>query len=294
MSRSQLDDRTWNYMVIGIDSISAPLVFMFRPGGQLYIYYLLTIWPAFFIAVGILLRDLAGMAGRVSARGGLVVTACWAVIALWLLVLASLRISDRVQSLRITRNDEGMTVGRAHEIVEAVHSIHATGDVYLVNLSHRLLPVVRYTLRDQYHVRESLSRESESVAVRRQPTVLVFRPEDSPIIQEIVSRVADQPVRQISIEGDSRVLLLYQVDYEDVLNECRITPTMGVAFDWQVTLAGVHLQRLDNGDVIVTNCWRIHQKAADLSDQLKVFNHLIDKDGEKIAQADGLGHVPSQ
>ena len=294
MSRPHLDDRTWNHMVIGIASVSAPLVFMFRPGGQLYIYYLLTIWPAFFITVGILLRDIASLAGRVSARGGLAVAACWAVIALWLFVLASLRISDRVQSLRITRNDEGMTVGRAHEIVEAVHSIQETGDVYLVNLAHRFLPVVRYTLRDQYHVRESLSRESESIAVRRRPTVLVFGPENSPIIQEIVSRVAGQLARQISIGGDSRVLLLYQADYEDALDECRKTPMTGLAFDGQVTLAGVHLKRIDNGDVIVTNCWRIHQKPADLSDQLKVFNHLIDGSGEKIAQTDGLGHVPSQ
>lgn len=68
----------------------------------------------------------------------------------------------------------------------------------------------------------------------------------------------------------------------------------GLAFDGQVTLAGVHLKRIDNGDVIVTNCWRIHQKSADLSDQLKAFNHLIDGNGEKVAQADGLGHVPSQ
>lgn len=237
---------------------------------------------------------MAGLAGRVSARGGLVVNACWAAIALWLLGLASLRISDRVQSLRITRNDEGMTVGRTHEIVEAVHSIQETGDVYLVNLSRRFLPVVRFTLRDQFHVRESLSRESESIAVRRRPTVLVFGPDDSPIIQEIVSRVAGRLVQQISIEGDSRVLWLYQADYEDVLDECRKTPTTGVAFDGQVTLAGVHLQRIDNGDVNVTNCWRIHQKPANLSDQLKVFNHLIDRDLEKIAQADGLGHVPSQ
>lgn len=185
-------------------------------------------------------------------------------------------------------------MGRTHEIVEAVHSIQETGDVYLVNLSRRFLPVVRFTLRDQFHVRESLSRESESIAVRRRPTVLVFGPDDSPIIQEIVSRVAGRLVQQISIEGDSRVLWLYQADYEDVLDECRKTPTTGVAFDGQVTLAGVHLQRIDNGDVNVTNCWRIHQKPANLSDQLKVFNHLIDRDLEKIAQADGLGHVPSQ
>lgn len=114
------------------------------------------------------------------------------------------------------------------------------------------------------------------------------------MIQEIKSSIAGQVVRQFSIEGDSRILFFYQVDYEDALDECRKTPTSGLAFDGQVTLAGVHLQRIDNGDVIIQNCWRIQQRPAELSDQLKVFNHLIDGEGEKITQADGLGHVPSQ
>lgn len=289
-----LDDGNWRRVVIGIASVSAPLVFMFRPGGQLYNYYLLTIWPASFIAVGILLGDAAGLVRRFSAGWRPALNSYWAVPGLWLLVLASTRISSQVQSLRLAENGEGMKVGRVNEIVEAVHSIQATGDVYLVNLSGHQSAVLRYILRDQYHVRESLSRESESVAVRRQPTVLVFRSDDSPMIQEIKSSIAGQVVRQFSIESDGRILLFYQVDYEDALDECRKTPTSGLAFDGQVTLAGVHLQRIDNGDVIIQNCWRIQQRPAELSDQLKVFNHLIDGEGEKITQADGLGHVPSQ
>ena len=292
--RPRLDDRNWNHIVIGLAAVSAPSVFMFRPGGQLHIYYLLTIWPASFIAVGILLCDLAGLAGRVTARGRLALKVYWTVIVLWLLALASIRISDHVQSLRLAGSGEGMNVGRVNEIVEAVHSIQVTGDVYLVNLYHHLSAVLRYTLRDQYHVRDSLSRESESVAIRRQPTVLIFRAEDNVIIQEIESRIAGQLVRRFSFEGDSRILLLYQVDYEGALEQCRQTPASGLAYEGQVTLAGVHLQPTDNGDVIITNCWRVHQRPAELSDQLKVFNHLVDGDGEKVTQADGLGLAPSQ
>ncbi len=187
-----------------------------------------------------------------------------------------------------------MNVGRVNEIVEAVHSIQVTGDVYLVNLYHHLSPVLRYALRDQYHVRDSLSRESESVVIRRQPTVLIIRVEDNVIIQEIESRIASQLVGRFSFEGDSRILLLYQVDYDGALEQCRQTPASGLAYEGQVTLAGVHLQPTDNGDVIITNCWRVHQRPAELSDQLKVFNHLVDGDGEKVTQADGLGLVPSQ
>ena len=289
-----LDDGNWRRMVIGIASISAPLVFMFQPGGQLYIYYLLTVWPASSIVVGILLGDAAGLVRRFSTGRRSALAVYWAVLALWLLVLASTRISGRVQSLRLAGIGEGLNVGRVSEIVEAVHSIQISGDVYLVNLYRHQAAALRYILRDQYHVRESLSRESESVAVRRQPTVLVFRAEDNEIIQEIESRVAGQLVRRVSLDGDSRVLLLYQVDYEDALEQCQQTPTEGLTFDGQVTLAGVHLQPADNGDILVMNCWRVHQLPAELSDQLKVFNHLVDRDGEKVTQADGLGHLPSQ
>ncbi len=288
------EDGKWHRMVILMASVSAPLVFMFRPGGQLYVYYLLTVWPASLIAVGILFGDAADLVRRFSAGRKLALAAFWAVPVVWLLVLASTRLSSQVQSLRLAGSGEGMTVGRVNEIVDSVHSIQVTGDVYLVNLSLHLSAALRYTMRDQYHVRESLSRESESVAIRRQPTVLIFRAEDNAIIEEIESRIAGRLVRRISFEGDSRILLLYQVDYEDALEQCQQTPTAGLTFDGQVTLAGVHLQRIDNGDVIVTNCWRIQQKPGDLSDQLKVFNHLVDGDGEKITQADGLGLVPSQ
>ena len=294
LRRPHLDDVNWRRLVIGMAAISSPLVFMFRPGGQLYNYYLLTVFPASFIAVGILLGDAACLVRRFSAGRGSVLAAYWAVPVLWLLVLASNGISSRVQSLRLAGDGEGMTVDRVNEIVEAVHAIQLTGDVYLVNLSFRRSAAMRYALREHFHVRDSLSRESESVAVRRQPTVLIFRVEDNVLIQEIESRIAGQLVRRFSFEGDSRILLLYQVDYDAALEQCRQTPVSGLAYDGKVTLAGVHLQPTDNGDVIITNCWRVHQRPAELSDQLKVFNHLVNGNGEKVIQADGLGLVPSQ
>ena len=55
------------------------------------------------------------------------------------------------------------------------------------------------------------------VVVNQQPTILILRSDDQPIVREIDSNMAGHMVRQFSFEGDTRRLLLYQVDYEDAL-----------------------------------------------------------------------------
>ena len=54
------------------------------------------------------------------------------------------------------------------------------------------------------------------------------------------------------------------------------------------------MQPTEGGDVVIVNCWQVHQLPADLPDQLSVFNHLINGAGDKVTQADGFGHVPAQ
>ena len=289
--RSRLNNCSWRRMVIGFASVSSPLVFMYVPGGPLYYYYLLTIWPATFIAVGILLNDSTNLVRRVITRGRLTLIACWAVLTLWLLLLASIQFSDHAMFLRNARHKGGMTVGRVNSIVEAVRSIQDSGDVHLVNLSLDLTTALRYALRDQHLVRNSVSRGSQSVVIRQQPTILILRAEDKPFTREIESKVARHLVRQVSFEGDPRRLSLYQVDYQDALELCQQTQISALTFDGQVTLAETRLQPTDGGDVFGTNCLQVHQRPADLPEKLKVFNHLIDSGGEKVAHADGLGHV---
>ena len=294
IKRRRLDDCSWRRMVIGLASVSAPLLFMYHPGGQLHIYYLLTIWPASFIAVGILLNDLTTLVRNLGSRGRLALFGCWAVLMIWLFVLASVQLIDHAKFLRLSRQNEGMTVGRVNSIAEAVRSIQDSGEVYMVNLSRDLSTALRYALRQQHHVRGSVSRNSQAVVVNQQPTILILRSEDQPIAREIDSNMAGHMVRQFSFEGDTRRLLLYQVDYEDALELCQQNQVSALTFGGQVTLAGTHLHPTDGRDVVIVNCWHVHQRPADLPDQLSVFNHLVDGGGNKVTQADGLGHVPTQ
>ena len=294
IKRRRLDDCSWRRMVIGLASVSAPLLFMYHPGGQLHIYYLLTIWPASFIAVGILLNDLTTLVRNLGSRGRLALYGCWAVLTIWLFVLASVQLVDHARFLRLSRQNEGMTVGRVNSIAEAVRTIQDSGEVYMINLSRDLSTALRYALRQQHHVRGSVSRDTQAVVVNQQPTILILRSEDQPIAREIASNMAGHMVRKFSFEGDTRKLLLYQVDYEDALELCQQNPLSAFTFGGQVTLAGTHLQPTDGRDVVIVNCWHVHQRPADLPDQLSVFNHLVDGGGNKVTQADGLGHVPTQ
>jgi len=288
------DDYRWRRMVIGLASISAPLMFMYRPAGQLYIYYLLTIWPASFIAVGILLNDVSTLVRKLGSRGRLAHFGCWAVITIWLLLQSSVQLFDHATFLRHSSHSEGMTVARVKSIAEAIRSIQNSGEVYMVNLSRGLSTTLRYTLRQQHHVRGSLSHGSLAVVVNQQPALLILGSEDQPIVQEIDSNMAGHKVPNLSIEGDTGRLLLYQLPFKNVLEICQQEPLSALTFDEQVTLAGTHLHPTDGGDVVIVNCWQVHQRPAELPDQLSVFNHLVNGAGDKITQVDGLGHASTQ
>ncbi len=290
----RLDDCSWRRMVIGLASISAPLMFMYRPGGQLFTYYLLTIWPASFIAVGILIGDLTKLVRDRVSRGRLALLGCWAVLTIWLFLLASVQLFHHARFLRLSSQTEELTVGRINSIAEAVRSIQDSGEVYMVNLSRDLSTALRYTLRQQHHVRGSLSLDSPAVVVNQHPTILILRSENQPIVREIDSNMAEHKVPKFSYEWDTRRLFLYHVAFEDVLEICQQMPLSALTFGGQVTLAGTHLQPTDGRDVVIVNCWHVHQRPADLPDQLSVFNHLVDGSGNKVTQADGLGHVPTQ
>ena len=290
----RLDDCSWRRMVIGLASISAPLVFMARPGGQLFNYYLLTIWPASFMAVGILLSDLTTLVRNLVSRGRLTYFLCWVVLTIWLFLLASVQLSHHARFLRLSSQTEELTVGRVNSIADTVRSFQDSGEVYMVNLSRDLSTALRYNLRQQHHVRGSLSHGSLAVVVNQQPTLLILGSEDQPIVQEIDSNMARHKVPNLSIEGDTGRLLVYQLPFKNVLEICQQEPLSALTFDENVTLAGTHLHPTDGGDVVIVNCWQVHQRPAELPDQLSVFNHLVDGVGDKITQADGLGHASTQ
>lgn len=290
----RLDDYSWRRLVIGLASVSAPLLFVYQPGGQLYKYYLLTIWPASFMAVGILLNDLTTLIRDIDSRGRRTFIGSWAVLTIWLFVLASVQRFDHAKFLRLSGQNEGMTVGRVKSIAEAVRAIQASGDVYMVNLSRGLSTTLRYSLRQQHRVRGSVSGLSLPVVVNQHPTVVILKSEDQPAVREIDANLAGQFVQQHSFEGDTRKLLLYHLDFESALEICHKEPVSAPTFDGQVTLAGTHLQPTDGTDIVIVNCWLVHHRPADLPDQLSVFNHLVDGNGEKVTQVDGLGHVPAQ
>lgn len=290
----RLDDRSWRRMVIGLTSISAPLLFMYRPGGQVYIYYLLTIWPASFMAVGVLLDDLTSHVGKLRSRGRPALFGIWAIVMVWLILFASAQLFDHARFLRLSGQNPGMTVGRVKSIAEEVRSIQDSGDVYMVNLSRGLSTALRYTLRQQHNVRGSFSPHSPAVVVNQHHTVLILSAEDQPIVQEIDSNLAEYLALRLSFEGDTRSLLLYKLAFENALEICLQEPLSALTFDGQVTLAGTHLQPSEGRDVFIVNCWHVHQRPADLPNQLSVFNHLVDAAGNKVTQADGLGHVPAQ
>ena len=54
--RRRLDDWSWRRMIIGLTAATPPLIFLYHPF-PLFIHYFVQIWPATFIAVGVLLGD---------------------------------------------------------------------------------------------------------------------------------------------------------------------------------------------------------------------------------------------
>ena len=290
-----LDDRGWRRMTLGLASISAPLVFMYHPGGRydLHTYYLVTIWPAAFIAVGVLLDDLTIWLRQVVSRGRAALRACWAVLALWLFLLVSIQLSDHAGFLRYTRAKEGMTVGRANAIVDEVRSIQDAGEVYLVNLSFGRAVTLRSAFRGRYPARASTAHDALSVVIGQEPTILILQSDDRPMTRQIESDLTarGELAGRISLGGDSGPLSLYRVEHGPALERCRRAPPAATLFGGRVALTGTRLAPTDGKDVVATHCLAVQQRPPDLPDQLKVFNHLVDDAGNRVAQADGLGHV---
>ncbi len=295
--RRRLDDWSWRRMIIGLAVAAPPLIFLYHPF-PLFIHYFIQIWPATFIAVGILLTDgLKLLTHRALPQGRWIAAGAGVAVALWLLSLSITQINDHSRFLGFIRHNptpggHGLTVGEAGSIAEMVRSVEPVGDAYLVSLSRGLADALRYVLREHHNVRGSNPAPWRTLAVNERPTVVILEASNEPVTQGVAADLADSLAERVAYERGSRELLIYSVGYERALESCQPAEGSASTFAGQVTFAGIGLRPTDGRDLIVVNCWRIDQRPADLPPQISIFNHLVDGDGNKLSQADGLGHLP--
>ena len=297
--RRRLDDWSWRRMIIGLTAATPPLIFLYHPF-PLFIHYFVQIWPATFIAVGVLLGDgLALMTRRASFRNGLVTAGVCVAVAMWLLSLSIVQVTDHSRFLDFIRHNptpggHGLTVGEAGSISEAVRSVEPAGDAYLVSLSFELAEALRYVLREHHNVRGSDPAPWRTLVVNAQPTIIILESSEEPIARGVAADLTDSLADRVTYERGSKELLIYSISHERALESCRPAETSASTFDGQVEFAGIRLHPTDGRDLIVVNCWHVHQRPANLPSQVSIFNHLVDGEGNKLSQADGLGHLPSQ
>ncbi len=296
---------SWRRMVIGLAAASPPLMFLYHPWGALYIHYFVQMWPATFIAVGVLLGDCtAALADRSAIRRRTVLFGGSIVAAIWLLPLSAIQITDHAKFLDFIRQyptpgGHGLTVGETDSIAETARSSQPSGDVYLVNLSYDLAEALRYSLRQRYHVRGADPAPWRTLVVSSGPTILILESSDQPLTQAIASDMAFSMVAQVPYERGAKKLFLYQYasgngQARELCQPAKGIKTSASTFDGQVMFAGIRLHPTESGDLIVVNCWHIRQRPVDLPMQLSIFNHLVDSDDNKFTQADGLGHLSAQ
>ena len=297
--RRRLDDWSWRRMIIGLTAATPPLIFLYHPF-PLFIHYFVQIWPATFIAVGILLGDgLNLLKHRAFPRRRLIVAGIGVAAGLWLLSLSIIQITDHSRFLGFIRDNptpggHGLTVGEAGSIAEAVRSAEPAGDAYLVSLSFGLADALRYVLREHHNVRGSNPAPWRTFVVNERPTIIILESSDELIAQGVAADLADSMAERVTYERGSKELLIHSVSYEPALDSCEPAIASASTFEGQVSFAGIRLRQTDGRDLIVVNCWLVRQRPADLPAQLSIFNHLLDGEGNKLAQADGLGHLPSQ
>ena len=297
--RRRLDDWSWRRMIIGLTAVTPPLIFLYHPF-PLFVHYFVQIWPATFIAVGVLLGDgLALMTRRASFRNGLVTAGVCVAVTMWLLSLSIVQVTDHSRFLDFIRNNptpggHGLTVGEAGSISEAVRSVEPAGDAYLVSLSFELAEALRYVLREHHNVRGSDPAPWRTFVVNERPTIIILESSEEPIARGVAADLTDSLADRVTYERGSKELLIYSISHERALESCRPAETSASTFDGQVEFAGIRLHPTDGRGLIVVNCWHVRQRPADLPSQVSIFNHLIDGEGNKLSQADGLGHLPSQ
>ena len=297
--RRRLDDWSWRRMVIGLTAAAPPLIFLYHPF-PLFIHYFVQIWPATFIAVGVLLGDgFNQLTRRPFPHSRLFLAGVGVAAGLWLLLLSAIQITDHSRFLGFIRDNptpggHGLTVGETGSIAKAVRSAEPTGDAYLVNLSFGLADALRYVLREHHFVRGSNPAPWRTLAVNERPTtVIILESSDEAVAEGVAGDLADSLTDRVTYERGSKELLIHSVAYERALDSCGPVEYSASTFDGQVSFAGIRLRPIDRRDLIVVNCWHVRQRPADLPTQLSVFNHLLDSEGEKLAQADGLGHLPT-
>ena len=297
--RRRLDDWSWRRMIIGLTAATPPLIFLYHPF-PLFIHYFVQIWPATFIAVGVLLGDgLNLMTRRASFRDWLVTAGVGVAVAMWLLSLSIVQITDHSRFLGFIKHNptpggHGLTVGEAGSIAETIRSVEPAGDAYLVSLSFELAEALRYVLREHHNVRESNPAPWRTFVVNERPTIIIIESSDEPIARGVAADLTDSLADRVTYERGSKELLIYSISQERALESCRPAETSASTFDGQVEFAGIRLQPTDGRGLIVVNCWHVRQRPADLPSQVSIFNHLIDGEGNKLSLADGLGHLPGQ
>ena len=297
--RRRLDDWSWRRMIIGLTAATPPLIFLYHPF-PLFIHYFVQIWPATFIAVGVLLGDgLNLVTRRAFPHSRLIVAGIGVAAALWLLSLSIVQITDHSRFLGFIRHNptpggHGLTVGEAGSISEAVRSVEPAGDAYLVSLSFGLAEALRYVLREHHNVRASNPAPWRTLVVNERPTIIILESSEEPIARGVAADLTDSLADRVTYERGSKELLIYSISQERALESCRPAETSASTFDGQVEFAGIRLQPTDGRGLIVVNCWHVRQRPADLPSQVSIFNHLIDGEGNKLSLADGLGHLPGQ
>ncbi len=297
--RRSISGSNWNRLVIGLATVAPPVVFLYHPF-PLHIHYFVQLWPAAFIAAGVLLDDsISWLASRLAGRRTAVMTAGWTVVAMWLLLLGVTQLKDYSTFLEFIRRyptpgGYGLTVGEAKTIADTVRANQPAGDVYLVSQDLDLAEALSYLLRGSHYLLGSESANPVTLATNVQPSALLLQLSDHQPVQAAVADLAPLRSAQSSYQRGSKELSFFTVSRERMRQLCPPASPPATTFDGQVSFEGIRIEQPTAKTLIVVSCWQVLRRPADLPDQLSVFNHLVDGNGNRLAQADGIGHQPAQ